>query len=80
MGGALAPVICRLDWNWDLNYKGIQDPPIQKVDKNLRKPSENFKSNIYADTMGPSAIGLKAMIESAALTAYCSEPILDRFQ
>jgi predicted TIM-barrel fold metal-dependent hydrolase len=33
------------------------------VDKNLRKPSEYFKSNIYVDTMGPSAIGLKAMIE-----------------
>jgi len=63
MGGALAPVICRLDWNWELNYKGIQNPPIEKVDKNLRKPSEYFKSNIYVDTMGPSAIGLKAMIE-----------------
>ena len=63
MGGALAPVICRLDWNWDLNYKGIQNPPIQKVDKNLRKPSDYFKSNIYVDSMGPSAIGLKAMIE-----------------
>jgi len=63
MGGALAPVICRLDWNWELNYKGIANPPKQKVDKNLRKPSEYFKSNIYVDTMGPSAIGLKAMIE-----------------
>jgi len=63
MGGALAPVICRLDWNWELNYKGIQNPPIQKVDKNLRKPSDYFKSNIYVDTMGPSAIGLKAMVE-----------------
>jgi predicted TIM-barrel fold metal-dependent hydrolase len=56
-------VICRLDWNWDLNYKRVQNPPIQKVDKNLRKPSEYFKSNIYVDTMGPSAICLKAMIE-----------------
>src|ERR1700678_633775 len=63
MGGALAPVVCRLDWNWELNYKNIQNPPIQKVDKNLRKPSEYFKSNIYVDTMGPSAIALKAMIE-----------------
>jgi Amidohydrolase len=63
MGGALGPVICRLDWNWDLNYKGIQNPPINKVDKNLRKPSEYFKSNIYVDCMGPSAIGLKAMVE-----------------
>ena len=62
-GGALAPVVCRLDWNWDLNYKGIPDPPIQKVNKNLRKPSEYFKSNNYVDTMGPSAIGLKTMID-----------------
>jgi predicted TIM-barrel fold metal-dependent hydrolase len=56
-------VVRRLDWNWELNYKGIQTPPIHKVDKNLRKPSEYFKSNIYVDTMGPSAICLKAMIE-----------------
>jgi len=63
MGGALAPVVCRLDWNWDLNYKGIANPPINKVDKNVRKPSEYLKSNIYVDTMGPSAICLKAMIE-----------------
>src|SRR5271154_424554 len=39
-GGPLPPVFCRLDWNWDLNKKGITTPPIQKVDKNLRKPSE----------------------------------------
>src|ERR1700734_3731388 len=67
MGGALAPVVCRLDWNCDLNYKGIQNPPIQKVDKNLRKRSEYFKSNIYSDTMGPSAISLKAMIEMCGI-------------
>jgi predicted TIM-barrel fold metal-dependent hydrolase len=67
MGGAIAPVICRLDWNWDLNYKGIQHPPINKVQKNLRKPSEYFKSNIYVDTMGPSAICLKAMIEMCGI-------------
>jgi len=63
MGGAIAPVVCRLDWNWELNYKGIQNPPIQKVDKNRRKPSDYFKSNIYVDCMGPSASGLKAVIE-----------------
>jgi predicted TIM-barrel fold metal-dependent hydrolase len=67
MGGAIAPLICRLDWNWDLNYKGIQNPPINKVDKNLRKPSEYFKSNIYEDCMGPSAICLKAMIETCGV-------------
>jgi len=67
MGGAIAPVVCRLDWNWDLNYKGIRNPPIQKVDKNLRKPSEYFKSNIYVDSMGPSAICLKGMIEMCGI-------------
>jgi amidohydrolase family protein len=67
MGGAIAPVVCRLDWNWDLNYKGIPNPPINKVDKNLRKPSEYFKSNIYVDTMGPSAICLRAMIETCGV-------------
>jgi hypothetical protein len=64
---ALAPVVCRLDWNWELNYKGITNPPIHKVDKNLRKPSEFFKSNIYVDSMGPSAICLKAMIETCGV-------------
>src|ERR1700723_507204 len=63
MGEALPDVVCRLDWNWHLNNKGIETPPIDKVDKNLRKPSDYFKSNIYVDTMGPSASGLKAMIE-----------------
>ncbi|MGA7132309.1 MAG: amidohydrolase family protein [Mycobacterium sp.] len=63
MGGALAPVLARLDWNWEFNYKGIANPPIHKVAKNRRKPSEYFRSNIYLDTMGPSAIGLKAAIE-----------------
>jgi aminocarboxymuconate-semialdehyde decarboxylase len=67
MGGALAPVICRLDWNWELNYNGIANPPIEKVDKNVRKPSEYFKSNIYVDCMGPSAIALKAMIETCGI-------------
>ena len=67
MGGALAPVICRLDWNWELNYKGIANPPVEKVDKNVRKPSEYFKSNIYVDCMGPSAIALKAMIETCGV-------------
>jgi len=67
MGGALAPIICRLDWNWELNYNGIQNPPLEKVDKNVRKPSEYFKSNIYVDCMGPSAIALKAMIETCGI-------------
>jgi predicted TIM-barrel fold metal-dependent hydrolase len=67
MGGALAPIICRLDWNWELNYNGIQNPPLEKVDKNIRKPSEYFKSNIYVDCMGPSAIALKAMIETCGI-------------
>src|SRR6204780_4260101 len=67
MGGALAPVICRLDWNWELNYNGIANPPIQKVDKNIRKPSEYFKSNIYVDCIGSSAIALKAMIETCGI-------------
>jgi predicted TIM-barrel fold metal-dependent hydrolase len=63
MGGALAPVVCRLDWNWELGYKGIQNPPIGKMAKNKRKPSEYFKSNIYVDSMGPSTSGLQAAIE-----------------
>jgi hypothetical protein len=67
MGGAIAPVICRLDWNWELNYNGIQNPPIEKVDKNVRRPSEYFKSNIYADCLGPGAIALKAMIETCGI-------------
>ena len=50
-----------------MNYKGIANPPVHKVDKNVRKPSEYFKSNIYVDTMGQSAVGLKAMIEMCGI-------------
>ena len=67
MGGALAPVLCRLDWNWELNYNGIANPPVQKMDKNLRKPSEYFKSNIYLDCMGPSASGLRSAIDMCGI-------------
>ena len=77
MGGAIAPVVCRLDWNWELNYKGIQNPPIQKVDKNRRKPSDYFKSNIYVDCMGPSASGLKAVIEGGVITAGNASQLSD---
>jgi predicted TIM-barrel fold metal-dependent hydrolase len=63
MGGALEPLVCRLDWNWELGYKGIQNAPIDKIAKNKRKPSEYFRSNIYVDTMGPSSSALKSAIE-----------------
>jgi hypothetical protein len=50
-----------------ISYNGIANPPIEKVDKNVRKPSEYFKSNIYVDCMGPSAICLRAMIETCGV-------------
>jgi hypothetical protein len=50
-----------------ISYNGIANPPIEKVDKNVRKPSEYFKSNIYVDCMGPSAICLRAMTETCGV-------------
>ncbi len=67
MGGALSPVLGRLNFNWELNYNGIDNPPIEKIDKNQRKPAEYFKSNIYVDTMGFNAIGMRAAIEMCGI-------------
>jgi predicted TIM-barrel fold metal-dependent hydrolase len=38
MGGELASVLGRLEFNWHLNYKGIRNPPAGKPYKNDRPP------------------------------------------
>ena len=84
MGGDLASILGRLDFNWRLNYNGIQDPPVDKVAKNLRKPSDYFRTNIYVDTMGFSRTGLRAAIEMCGMdrvlfgTDYGPVPISPR--
>ncbi len=84
MGGDLPAVLGRLDFNWRLNYDGVANPPVDKVDKNRRAPSEYFRTNIYVDTMGFSAIGLRAAIETCGIdrvlfgTDYGPVPISPR--
>lgn len=84
MGGDLASILGRLDFNWRLNYHGVQDPPVAKVAKNRRKPSDYFRTNIYVDTMGFSPTGVKAAIEMCGVdrvlfgTDYGPVPISPR--
>jgi predicted TIM-barrel fold metal-dependent hydrolase len=67
MGGDLASILGRLEFNWKLNYNGIPNPPVDKTDKNKRPPSEYFRSNILVDTMGFNPIGVKAAIEMCGI-------------
>jgi hypothetical protein len=63
MGGGLASIVGRLEFNWRLNYNGIKNPPAGKPYTNKRSPFDYFKTNILVDTMGFSAIGVRAAIE-----------------
>ena len=63
MGGALASILGRLDFNWHLNYDGIRNPPAGRPYTNLRKPSEYCKTNILVDSMGFSSLGVRAAVE-----------------
>ena len=63
MGGGLASILGRLDFNWHLNYDGIPNPPAGRPYTNLRKPSEYCKTNILVDSMGFSSLGVRAAVE-----------------
>lgn len=63
MGGELASILGRLQFNWHLNYNGIPNPPAGKPYTNKRPPAEYFKTNILVDSMGFSAIGMRAAVE-----------------
>jgi predicted TIM-barrel fold metal-dependent hydrolase len=63
MGGALASILGRLDFTWQLNYKGVRNPPAGRPYTNLRTPSDYFKTNILVDCMGFNPLGLRAAIE-----------------
>ena len=63
MGGGLASVLGRLEFNWRLNYNGIRNPPVGRPYKNQLPPSDYFKTNILVDCMGFNPIGLRAAVE-----------------
>ena len=64
MGGKnLASILGRLQFSWHLNYNGISNPPAGKPYTNKRPPSDYFKTNILVDSMGFSAIGMRAAVE-----------------
>jgi predicted TIM-barrel fold metal-dependent hydrolase len=63
MGGGLASIVGRLEFNWHLNYNGIKNPPAGKPYTNKRSPFDYCKTNILLDTMGFNAIGVRAAIE-----------------
>jgi predicted TIM-barrel fold metal-dependent hydrolase len=63
LGGGLTSVVGRLDFNWQLNYKGVRNPPAGRPYTNKRLPSEYFKTNILVDCMGFNPLGLRAAFE-----------------
>jgi predicted TIM-barrel fold metal-dependent hydrolase len=63
MGGGLTSVVGRLDFNWQLNYKGVRNPPAGRPYVNTRLPSVYFKTNILVDCMGFNPLGLRAAVE-----------------
>ena len=63
MGGGLASIVGRLEFNWHLNCNGIPNPPAGKPYTNKRSPFDYFKTNILVDSMGFDAIGVRAAIE-----------------
>jgi predicted TIM-barrel fold metal-dependent hydrolase len=75
MGGGLASIVGRLEFNWHLNYNGIKNPPAGKPYTNKRSPFDYFKTNILVDTMGFNAIGCAPRLRCAVWTEWCSAPI-----
>ena len=67
MGGELASILGRLDFTWQLNYKGVANPPAGRPYTNKRPPSDYFKTNILVDTMGFNPIGVRAAIEMCGI-------------
>ena len=63
MGGELASVLGRLEFNWHLNYNRVRNPPAARPYTNKRPPSDYFKTNILVDCMGFNPIGLRAAVE-----------------
>jgi predicted TIM-barrel fold metal-dependent hydrolase len=63
MGGELTSILGRLEFCWQLNYKGVKHPPAGRPYTNKRPPSAYFKTNILVDCMGFNQIGLRAAVE-----------------
>ena len=60
MGGGLLNVIGRLDFGHRLGYEGLPEGQAAVCE---RKPSEYLRTNLYVDTMGFSAAGIRHCIE-----------------
>src|ERR1700720_4001286 len=63
MGGELASILGRLEFNWHLNYNGVRNPPAGRPYPNKRPPFGYFKTNILVDSMGFNPIGRRAAVE-----------------
>jgi hypothetical protein len=62
MGGVLASIVGRLEFNWHLNYNGMLNPRAGRPYTNKRPPSDYFKTNILVDRMGFGPIGPRAVV------------------
>ena len=81
MGAALPNIVGRLDFGYRLGYDGL---PKGEAAACRKKPSEYFRTNLYVDTMGFSALGVKYAIETFGIdhvlfgTDYAAVPISPR--
>ncbi len=81
MGAALPNIAGRLDFGYRLGYKGL---PEGQAAKCRQKPSEYFRTNLYADTMGFNPLGVRYAIDTFGIdhvlfgTDYAAVPISPR--
>jgi predicted TIM-barrel fold metal-dependent hydrolase len=66
MGGGLASIVGRLEFNWHLNYNGIKNPPAGKPYTNKRSPFD-YCSARRDRTVRCGPGGLRHGLRSSAL-------------
>ncbi len=86
LGGGLTSIVGRLDFDWQLNDKGVRNPPAGRPYTNKRLPSEYFKTNMLADQSGHPCLsgacfgctdqtaGSSSLSDSAAPAVACTLP------
>jgi predicted TIM-barrel fold metal-dependent hydrolase len=79
MGGELASVLGRLEFNWRLNYKGIRNPPAGKPYMNKRPPSDYFKTTSWSTAWVSTQSDCEPPLRCAVWTEWCSAPTTVRF-
>jgi predicted TIM-barrel fold metal-dependent hydrolase len=78
MGGELASVLGRLEFNWHLNYNGVRNPPAGRPYTNKRPPSATSRPISWSTPWGSTQLGCEPRLRCAVWTEWCSAPITVR--